>query len=116
MDDEGKNDFPVISIEDGDDHGFGSDFGGLAPDGGKADQTRGGRSRFKRVSGEQISTDLKRIVSAVEPETLFNQNTKGVSLAEIKINIGMTASGELGFLVAKGDVKASASIELVFKK
>ncbi|NIY95770.1 MAG: hypothetical protein HWE39_14165 [Oceanospirillaceae bacterium] len=69
-----------------------------------------------RISEERLKKDLERLSSVVASEELFNEKPGGVKLEEITLRVEVSASGELGFVVASGSVNAGASIELKFKR
>jgi len=85
--------------------------------GRKSDGTlRSSSSRTPRISVEKLRADLERLSDVVSSDSLFAEKPGGVRLEEITLRVEVSASGEVGFLVASGEASAGASIELKFKR
>lgn len=72
-------------------------------------------SAMQAVSVDDLANDVRRLSETLSASGVFDKRRGEIQLHEVKLNLGVSASGEVGFIVAKGNVMASASVELVFK-
>ena len=67
-----------------------------------------------KVNVDDIRRQLESIRDSFEP--LMPGQGTGFALNEISVELGITAGGEVGFIVAKSTVELSASISLTFSR
>jgi hypothetical protein len=79
------------------------------------DDLRGG-SVTDRVPISRLQAQIAKLAQIVRGDALNETNPNGFSLTEIKILAEVTASGELGFVVAGFEAEAKGSIELTFRR
>ena len=80
------------------------------------DDLRGGRTAVDRVPISKLQDQIGKLAQIVRGDGLTQTNPNGFALDEIKIVAEVTASGELGFIVAGLEAEAKGSIELTFRK
>ena len=98
-------------------HGFPIIGAEISNESNKNSATRSGGSAIdKRISAEKIQSDIERLAKIASSQKLSQANSNGMNLTQIKMNVAVSASGEVGFVFAGADVKAEASIELIFSR
>ncbi|WP_148287814.1 hypothetical protein [Rhodopseudomonas sp. B29] len=87
---------------------------------GSADNDLRGRREttqvVDRIPVDKLQEQLARFTKVVNSPELFASTTDAYELEEIKIALEVSASGELGFVVANGKASAKGSIELKFRR
>jgi hypothetical protein len=96
-------------------------IGGLVPVEGEPDNDiRGGSVKtdavVDRVSITKLQAQIEKLAQLVRGDSLTAATSGGFAAEEIKIVAEITASGELGFLVAGAELEAKGSIEITFRR
>ena len=70
--------------------------------------------RIPHVDADTIRQQLETIRDAMAP--VMTSGAAGLSLESVALELGITGSGEVGFIVAKGTVELAATITLTFAR
>lgn len=71
-------------------------------------------SAAPKIDVNAIRAQLEGIRDSLQP--LMSGGSGGFGLSEVSLELGVSASGEVGFIVAKTDLELSASITLTFTR
>jgi hypothetical protein len=77
---------------------------------------RGADTALDRISIPKLQEQLRKLSTIVEGDLVPTPASGKFAIDEIKIAVEMTASGELGFVVAGLKGEAKGSIELTFRR